>query len=223
MLRGYAVRAVVLLFVALAGGASAFEERRPVVLARFAYVNTAVFEPSFASPPAQPKAAVTSPPAIVHSGPEAVPSVSTEIGEYRPVLLIAAEADVTQPSEPKENARATGVADGIDTIKLIAEFVPLAPVHRAAPRLASLEPVTVLAELAPDRMLKARDEVLKARPEEPVLPRRIVHRERTRASAAHAMHRNAPSKKKKVASAKVPRWATRMFDGPWQSHAFSYQ
>jgi hypothetical protein len=222
MLRGYAVRAVVLLFVAIAGGASAFEERRPVVLARFAYVNTAVFEPSFAILPAQPEAAVTTPPATVHSGPETVPSARTDPGEYRPGLLVAAEADVTQPPGPNENARATAAADGIDTIKLVEGPVPVTPVDRAAPRLASPEPAAVLAELAPDQVLKARDEVLKARPEEPVLPPRIIQRERPRASATHAVHRKAPPAKK-VASAKVPRWAKKMFDGPWQSHAFSYQ
>jgi hypothetical protein len=36
-------------------------------------------------------------------------------------------------------------------------------------------------------------------------------------------HKHARAEKNKVASATVPKWATKMFEGPWQLHAFAYQ
>jgi hypothetical protein len=196
----------------MSGGASAFEERRPLVLARFAYVNTAIFEPSVIIPAPQPKASLSPQDTVSPVAPVAAETSSSD--DFRPVLLVAAQTDATQPAGPVEHARAEG-AEGIRTIRAIEEQVPpLAPAERHEVRLAALEPAAVLSDLAPDQTVKARTEATNTQPRE---TRQVRQR-----SAPRAVHRKSPGAKK-VAAARAPRWANKMFDGDWQSHAFSYQ
>ena len=197
------MRIVGLLILALAGTAFASEDRHERGLARFAYVNTSVFQRSFGElvpqPPLQPAA------------PESVNGSGTD---FRPVLLVAAEGISGEPLESTESARALA-NDGIETMPLLREIETVSAADEAAPRLASLEPTYHLADHAPDELIAAHTSPLVHAP--PIL-------KHTRQRSARAtLHKRTRVAKKKVASAGVPKWATKMFDGPWQQHAFAYQ
>jgi hypothetical protein len=269
------VRIIDLLVAALAGTAFASEDPHEAGLARFAYVNTSVFQTSFGE--LVPKRPLEPAPA------EAAGSVGTD---FRPVMLVAAEAIASDPIEIAEGAKAVAT-DGIGTVTLVSN-VDSAPAPQAmAQQLASLEPSSLLTEsaspaqeaapqfatlespsplsesvpaavhvqettqqitalkpssLVPDSVPLARgapqkiaaieppsvrsdsapDEILAARSDRPVHAPPILKRTRER-SARLPAHKHARAEKKKVASATVPKWATKMFESPWQLHAFAYQ
>ena len=90
------------------------------------------------------------------------------------------------------------------------------PVVREAPqKIATLEPSSIVSDRTPD-------EILASRVDRPVHAPPILKHTRQRSAHATA-HKRAHVSKKKVASATVPKWATKMFEGPWQQHAFAYQ
>jgi hypothetical protein len=273
LLRGCTVRIVGLLVAALAGTAFASEGPHESGLARFAYVNTLVFQTSFGElvpkrplEPAPPKAA------------------DSRGNDFRPVLLVAAETIARDPIEIAESAKAIAM-DGVETVTLVGDVERAPAAQDTAKQLASLEPTSLLTESAPpvpetvpqfaalespsrlsesmpaavqettqqitalepssllsDSVPVAReaprqlaalepsslisdsapDEVLTAGSNRPVhAPPILKHTHKRSAHASAPKHMHAA--KKKVASATVPKWATKMFEGAWQLHAFAYQ
>jgi hypothetical protein len=272
LLRGCTVRIVGLLVAALAGTAFASEGPHEAGLARFAYVNTLVFQTSFGE--LVPKRPIEPAP----------PKAADSRGEdFRPVLLVAAEAIARDPIEIAESAKAIAM-DGIEAVTLVGdvesapaeqevakqlasleptsllpESVPavqetapqfealvppsrladsIPPADETAPQVAALEPSLLLSDSVPvardaPRQLaalepsslvsdSAPDEILTAGSNRPVHAPPILKHTRKRSAHASA-HKRVHAAKKKVASATVPKWATKMFEGPWQQHAFAYQ
>jgi hypothetical protein len=269
------VRIVGLLVAALAGTAFASEDPHEAGLARFAYVNTSVFQTSFGElVPKRPLEPAPAEPA------------GSKGADFRPVLLVAAEAIGSDPIEISESAKAVAIVrlgtvalvSDVDsapapqgTAQQLASLEPsslltesASPVHEAAPQFAALKSPAPLSEsvpaavhiqettqqitalkpssLVPDSVPVAReapqkiaaidpssvrsdsapDDILAARSDRPVHAPPIL--KRTRQRSAHAtVHKRAHVAKKKVAAATVPKWATKMFEGPWQQHAFAYQ
>jgi hypothetical protein len=197
---GAAVRVVGLFLMLLAGPALASDERHAVGLARFAYANTSAFQTSFADmslePPAESIAATKST-AAAHS----------TVADLRPMTFVDAESLPDQPLDSTERAF-TLSADQIEAVPLVRdiELLPAAP--PAPVRLAALpEPsVEIIAE----------DAILSRAPH------------RKHAHSAHASHRRAKhfrarTGRNRASKPKVPRWARKMFDVTWQTHAFAYQ
>jgi hypothetical protein len=290
LVRGYSVLRIFGLLVAAlavyaAATALASEDPHGAGLARFAYVNTSVFQTSFGK--------------LVPKRPlEAAPAETADSNgaDFRPVLLVAAEAMASDPIEVAESARTVAI-DGIGTVTVISNVdsapalqeagqqlaslepsalfqLSAAPVQETAPQLASLEEPARLAEAAPpvqetvqesapeiaqeavqqSTALKpsallsdsvpvlreaprkiaavepspivsgnAPDEILASRGEAPARAPSILKRPHHQRSAHATAHKRAHVAKKKVATATVPKWAKKMFEGPWQQHAFAYQ
>ena len=280
------LRIIGLLVAALAGNAiaNAFASEDPhgtAGLARFAYVNSSVFQASFGVP--VPKRPLE---------PTREEAANSDEADFRPVLLVAAQAIASDPIEIAESAQAVAM-DGIGTVTLVGDVdsppaaqappqqlaslepsslfqVSAPPAQETAPQFAALEPPAAISEsepplqepardiarefaqqntalkpsvLPPDSVAVAHDapqkiaavepssivsggapdEILASRPELPVHAPPLVKRTRHQRAAHATSHKRARVAKKKVASATVPKWATKMFDGPWQTHAFAYQ
>jgi hypothetical protein len=281
----HVLRIIGLLVATLAGIATvtalASEDPRGAGLARFAYVNTSVFETSFGT--IVPKRPLE---------PALSETAANKDADFRPVILLAAEAIASGSIEITESTQAVAT-DGISAVSLVGDVdgvpavqdtpqqlaspdpsvlfaVSASPVQVSAPQLTSLEsparlyenelpvrePVQDIArqtaeqntalkpsaltprgvpvvEDAPQKIAtvepsaiiagRAPDEILASRGEAPARPTPILKRPHHQRSTQATVHKRAHVVKKKVAAATVPKWATKMFEGPWQQHAFAYQ
>jgi hypothetical protein len=286
----YVTRMIGLLLATLAGiatvAAVASEDPHGAGLARFAYVNTSVFQTSFGT--LVPKRPLE---------PALAETAESKDADFRPVLLVAAEAITSDPIELAEGTRAVAT-DGVGTVSLVGDVdstapaaqdppqqlaslepsalfqLSAAPVQETAPQLAALEEPASLADATPlvpvkvqeaapeivqdtaqqntalmpsaiapgslpivreaPQMIaaveptpvvsgRAPDEILASRLERPVHAPPILKRTRHQHAAHATAHKRAHIAKKKIATTTVPKWATKMFEGPWQQHAFAYQ
>ncbi len=181
----------------LAGPVLASDERHAVGLARFAYANTSAFQTSFADMSQEPPAA-----AILST----VSDRST-VADLRPLTFVDAESLLDQPIETSERSF-TLSTDHIEAIPLVRNVELLPPSHPAPVRLAALP--------EPSVEIVAEDAILARAPHH-------KHARSSHRSHRTAKHFRARARRKHASKPKVPRWARRMFDVTWQTHAFAYQ
>jgi len=222
-LRGASVRVVGLVLLCLAGSALA-DERTPSSLTRFAYAGPLAFQTSFA--PTQDSVRDVDPSyEVAASEPRRRPLrfVSAEDLLGQPLVTGRTETTVPKTRPSRSRIRQSVATKRIEPIAPLRE-IPLLPVPRpSAQRLAALSaPMHLLADAPPAAIVASEDE--------PAAPASAQAHEHASAARAHSWRRTrartawrASRAKPNTKPWKVPRWAQKMFEGPWQRHAFAYQ
>jgi hypothetical protein len=222
-LRGASVRVVGLLLLCLAGSALA-DERTPSSLTRFAYAGPLAFQTSFAS--TQDSVSDVGPSYGVAGSeprPRALRFVSAEDLLGQSLVTGRTETTVPKTRPSRSRIRQSVAAKRIEPIAPLRE-IPLLPVPRSrAQHLAALsEPMHLLADAPPAAIVASEDKAAAAA--------RAQAHEHAPAARTHSWRRSRTRTAWRTSKAKanakpwkVPRWAEKMFEGPWQRHAFAYQ
>jgi hypothetical protein len=210
---GVGVRVIGLLFVLLAGPVFASEDRHGSGLARFAYADSVAFQTSFESVSPETPAPVAS------------RARARNLPAPQPLTLVAAESiaelEIRHADRGPPERFPNSPAGAIEAVSL----VPLADVLRSTPpeaqRLAALPEATQVPQADPPfEIIATEARLLVIDAGEVDASRRASLRKRSSGSR-HASRKHA--RKTAAKANKIPRWASKMFDTPWQSRAFAYQ
>ncbi len=202
------MRVIGLLFILLAGPVSASDDRYPSGLARFAYANTLAFQTSFeAYSPAA--ARLTYRPR------------RGDLPDLQPVTLVATDrivdAEIRQPDRGPTEQHANIPAATIEAVSAMPAAEVLPSARPEATRLAALpEPENLPAREPSDQIIATEARLLMIDAGEfKVMPRKSAHARRRGARSHHGSRAHA--RKVAAKTTKVPRWAAKMFEGPWQN------
>jgi hypothetical protein len=154
------------------------------------------------------------PSALFQLGALPVPETAPQLAALEPPASVA---DAALPVQESAHDIAQQTTNESATLKPSVLAPDSVPIDGAAPQqIAAVEPSPIVTGRAPD-------EILASRPEHPVRAPPILRRTHHQRSAHATANKRTHVAKKKVATATVPKWATKMYEGPWQQHAFAYQ